>query len=523
MTTATTIKIKHVAMYLRISQEKRGENVESLANHRSILTEFAKKEGYTYETYEEVLSGGASELEERPQLQKLLNNIEKYDAILVVELSRLSRNGYISELVLKNCQEYDKPIVTPVHTYDLANNNNDVLTFRFGSLIASQEHALIGKRSKNNKIAMAKQGLHISGNVPFGYIRNNKTKKLEINEAEAATIRYIFKLHSEGLGAFKIRDILNTEGYKSATGKAFNLPSVKRIIRNPAYKGWTIFNDRKKVKKNGKWTYEILDTIICKDAHPPIIDPKVWDEVNRDREERAEKARIKREKPAVVTGVTMLKDLIVCAVCDCKMTIRKDNKLNYYSIKRCEYYLPDGKMCCNRGIKLDVVEKVFLEYIKNYKGVLQEELKALEIDDISYLVEEQEEKLANIDKRIKEITFEKKNLLKLATKNLISEEEFLEERQTLEDELEKISSRRETLIHEMENPSIEDIQERNKNIIALIQYVEKEKKPESINSILKLFVKKVYYSRVIPHELLEKSTQNPERKNYPFHLEIEYF
>ncbi len=46
-------------------------------------------------------------------------------------------------------------------------------------------------------------------NVPYGYRRNPETKKLEIYEPEAEAVRLIFKLHSQGLGSFKIRDILN--------------------------------------------------------------------------------------------------------------------------------------------------------------------------------------------------------------------------------------------------------------------------------------------------------------------------
>ncbi|WGD80751.1 recombinase family protein [Bacillus subtilis] len=303
--------IKNVAMYLRISQEKKGENVETLANHESILKDFANRKGYVIaETFKEVLSGGASELQARPQLQRLLDNLEKFDAILVVELSRLSRNGLISETVLQYCKDYDKPIITPEKVYDLSNNDNDVLTFRFGALIASQEHSLIGKRSKNNKITMAKAGLDIAGGVPFGYRRNKETKKLEIYEPEAETIRYIFKLHSQGLGSFKIRDILNEEGIKPARGNHWNLPAIKRIIRNEKYKGWNFFNDRKRVKKNGKWTYEIVDTITVKDAHPPIIPPEEWDNANIERERRAKVAsRIKHKKT-----VSMVSDLLYCGI-----------------------------------------------------------------------------------------------------------------------------------------------------------------------------------------------------------------
>lgn len=280
--------IKHVGIYLRISIEKRDENTETLQNHRQILTEFAKENNLTYVEYGEVISGGKTDVEDRPKLKELLDNIEQYDAILCMELSRLSRNGLISQLVKQYCIDYDKPIITPYQIYDLANSDMDRLMFDVGSMISSHEFGVIGKRSLANKVQMTKMGLHVSGNVPYGYKRNNETKKLEIDEPAAEVIRYIFKLHQQGLGAFKIRDILNKEGYKSATGKHFNLPAIRRILKNPHYKGWTVFNVRKKYKEGGKYKYKIVDTIVVKDTHPPIIPPEVWDEVNKDRQRRME-------------------------------------------------------------------------------------------------------------------------------------------------------------------------------------------------------------------------------------------
>lgn len=325
MVTISERKIRYVAIYLRISQEKKGEDVETLENHREILIEFCKENGYEYEIFGEVMSGGKSDISQRVKLQELLNNIEKFDAIVCFELSRISRNGLISQTVKQYCMDYDKPIFTPIQVYDLANSENDRLMYDFGSIIASHEHGTIGKRSKANKKQMAKQGLHVSGNIPLGYVRNPKTKKLEIDEESAKTIRYIFQLHSKGYGSFKIRDILNEEGYKSATGKYFNLPAIKRIIRNPHYKGWTVFNDRKRIKKKGKVTYEIVDTIVIKDTHPAIIPPNEWDKANIDREQRAAHSNFIREKPATKTGVTMLKDLIYCGLCNRKMVIRKES------------------------------------------------------------------------------------------------------------------------------------------------------------------------------------------------------
>ncbi|MDT8861151.1 recombinase family protein [Alkalihalobacillus sp. MEB130] len=513
----------HVAMYLRISQEKRSENFETLTNHRKILTELATRNGYTFETYEEVLSGGTSDLDQRPQLQKLLREIEKFDAILVVELSRLSRNGLISETVLQYCKDYDKVIITPEKIYDLANNDHDVLTFRFGALIASQEHALIGKRSKNNKMQMAKTGLYISGSPPFGYRRNPETKKLEIHEEEAKTVRYIYSLYSEGKGIFKIRDRLNAEGYKSATGNHFNIPSIKRIICNPVYKGWTVFTDRKKIKKHGKFVHETNGSIICENSHPAIIEESVWNDVNKAIEIRSKSSVNTREKPALNTGVTVLKDLLYCSECGRKMVIRNDKKSNMYMIKKCEYLTNSGEKCGNSGIKLEYVEKNVLQYIQSYKQDLKTVLKLMNLEIGNTAKDELKYRLNKIEIQRKKVEVQKKKLIDLAVSGIFSHIELLEKNQDLKSQLAHLDLQREKLQCELNEMSTDDRNSQLKEILLNIETMNEIQDSELLNETLKIVIKKIYYSRVMPSSILEKSTRNEERKNFPFQLKLEYY
>jgi DNA invertase Pin-like site-specific DNA recombinase len=516
--------IKQVALYLRISQEKRNENVATLENHRQQLIEYAKSNDMTYVEYGEVVSGGKTELEDRPQLRKLLKDIEQFDAILVVELSRLSRNGLISQTVKQYCIDYDKPILTPYgQDYDLANSDNDRLMFDVGSMISSHEHGIIGKRSKANKMQMAKAGLHISGNVPFGYTRNSKTKKLEIVEEDAKTIRYIFNLHAQGYGSFKIRDILNSEGYRAAKGGVFNLPSIKRIISNPHYKGWTIFNDRKRIKKNGKIIYETLDTIVMKDTHPPIIPPVEWDAANKERLARADYAEKMRERPSNKTGITMLKDLIFCGSCGWKMLIRKDSKISVgYTIKRCESLTENGEKCPTCGIKVEIVEAYVHQLLQEYKQELEAYLKMLEEHGDSELLENKQLKLNRLNKRLQEVTTDQKKLIDLALSGLFSNDEIAEKKQDLANLKNQLEIQRESLLSEPDKNEIQNTMEKVKEIIKLIDILP-TLIPDEANEALKTFVHKIMYKREIPMELLKKSTRNKDRKLYPFQIEMKYY
>lgn len=513
---------EHIAIYLRISQEKKNENEETLKNHREILIEYANSIKCTYDIFGEVISGGKSELEDRKELQIMLDNIEKYDAILCFELSRLSRNGLISQHVKQLCIDYDKPILTPYHHYDLANNENDRLMFDLGSLIASHEHGVIGKRSKMNKIVLSRAGLHVSGNVPFGYIRNNDTKRLEINEDEAQVVRYIFNLHSKGLGSFKIRDILNSEGYKTKKNNYFESPTIKRIIQNPVYKGTIVFNDRKRRKKNGKFIYEIVETIVTPKAHPWIISPEEWERANQDRKDRANKAATIREKPAVKTGITMVKDLIYCGVCGRKMTIRKDNKSTTgYTIKRCEYLLDNSKKCTNSGIKLEFVEFEVYEEIQFYKEKLKEAIKMLELNDTSSLKEDLKRKLSQVKKQAKDNQIKQDRLIELAIEGVFSSEEIREKKQELINTANQLENQVNSIQKDLEDPAIENISEKLQGIVNIIDQL-KTMNTEEVNESLKTFIRKIHYTREIPEELLRKSTRNEKRRLYPFDIEIEY-
>jgi site-specific DNA recombinase len=516
--------IKNIATYLRISQEKKSENVETLENHRQLLREFAKTNDLTYVEYGEVVSGGKTELEDRPQLRRLLDDIEKFDAILVVELSRLSRNGLISQTVKQYCIDYDKPILTPYgQEYDLANSDNARLMFDVGSMISSHEHGIIGKRSKTNKMQMAKQGLHVSGNVPFGYRRNNQTKTLEIVEPEAEIVRYVFRLHSQGYGSYKIRDILNAEGYKAAKGGIFNLPSIKRIIRNPHYKGWTTFNDRKRVKKNGKTFYETANTIVMKDTHSAIIPPEEWDSANRDRLERAEQSKGTRERPITKTDIPILKDLLYCGSCGYKLNVRKDTKESMgYMIKRCVKLQVNGEKCPTCGIKVSIVEEYVLDEIVKFKGYLESYLKMLEENGESQIKQDKEMKLNQISRRLRDVIKDQKGLIDLALSGIFTNDELAEKKQELINLKLQLETERDALLAQPDTTEIENTKDKVMDIIDIIDELP-HLPPEKANQKLKMFIQRILYKREIPEELLKRSTRNRDRQLYPFEIEMQYY
>ncbi len=103
---------------------------------------------------------------------------------------------------------------------------------------------------------------------------------------------------------------MNAEGIPAPRTAFWNLPSIKRIIKNEVYKGTVLFNNRKEIMENGKRKYKIVETIRAENAHPKIIELKEWFEANTERVARAEKFAHYREKPATKSGTSSLKDLV---------------------------------------------------------------------------------------------------------------------------------------------------------------------------------------------------------------------
>ncbi|WP_237563688.1 zinc ribbon domain-containing protein [Halalkalibacter okhensis] len=251
---------------------------------------------------------------------------------------------------------------------------------------------------------------------------------------------------------------------------------------------------------------------------------EIWDEVNKNREVRAEASAFFREKPALKTGVTMLKDLIYCNECGKKMTIRKDNKLKLFTIKKCEYVNDRGEKCSNAGVKLEHVERNVMLHLKKYRVKLKQTLESLNTQEDLITEEGHKDRLKRIEEEIKKVEEKKCHLIDLALTGIFTHAELKEKRQELMDNLAYLKEQHENLLTEVNNRKSEDMHEQLEGTLSKIKTIEESKNhPEELNQALKLIIKKVYYSRVLPKNIAVKSTRSEIRKNYPYELKIEFY
>jgi len=530
-------EIEKVAIPLRISDLKKDINgkrisfEETLKNHKEMTSEFCSKYHWKTKFYEEVLSGG-SEMEERIELQRMLNEIESFDAIVVTEISRLSRQGDISQRIKKAVIDYRKLIITlnPFQVYDIANKPMDGMIFDINSSMSEYERRIIGMRIKQNKLSMSKQGLNASGKTPLGYTRNPKTKKLEIDQEAAKAVRYAFKLCIEGMGAKTIAEELNTAGYKTKNGNLFSRISIKDMLNTQTYKGWIVYNNYEKTGKKRK----IIDSIVIENAHEAIIDPEIFDQVQTLKANRAARYGQGTNRERETIAPSIIKDLLYCSDCGRKQRISHE-KTKGHLIRKCTELKSDGSRCQNHGMNSTNVETIVLQYVLKHKDKLEEQVKLLQSNDFENFTNELETLKEDLENQLKKLNAKHKAIRKMEMNYEIEKEESglideEEENAIADDKREnkearlKVQIKLDEIKEKLANqPEAEQEIKKLKLTIDQIKELKKQPSAEKMNMILKRIIYKIHYSRMIPAEIAALGTKNPLRKDYPATIEIEYF
>lgn len=533
-------KIKKVAIFVRISDEKKvmGKRVtaeETLKNHKEILIGYCDRNKLKYELFTEIISGGTEDLNDRTALKDMLDNLHKFDAILVTELSRLSRESLISATIKRYVVKYKKLILTPEASYDLS-NPSDALMYDVGNAVAVHERTVIGKRIKNNKLSLAKQGLNASGSSPLGYFRNPKTKKLEIDTNTAHIVSTAFYLCYHGWGAAKIQNYFNETGYKTKNEKAFTKRAVQDLLKKETYKGFTIYHDIEKEMVEDLKTGEVFqkrkikDTITVPNTHPAIVSPEIFDAVQAIRTKRGEHSAGTGGRIKQSNNPSMLKDLLYCNCEKCKRKMRIIYDKDVHMIKACTDVLSDGSKCSNSGFKLDKVQAIVLEKIFSYEKEIQAEIKQLETSNFEQIAQEKATLKINLEKQLKQLDKEAEQfanvkiqlLMDGAANNDIMEKVIQEKIDANFASRKNVQKQLDNIIKEMEKPTVEKEIHKREMVLTTIEKLAKENDPEKMNNLLKQFIFKIHYKRVLPEDIKQLGYRNPIRINYLPEIEIEY-
>ena len=233
--------MENYCIYLRKSRadaeaEARGEG-ETLARHRNMLTELARRQNLNVvRIFEEIVSGES--ISARPQMQELLAEVSRgtFAGVLVAEIERLARGDTIDQgIVARTFRQSATKIVTPAKTYD-PENEFDEEYFEFSLFMSRREYKTINRRMQAGRLASVKEGNYIGTYAPYGYRKISpepKVHTLDVVPEEAETVRLIYQLFLKGRGVKFIAGELNRLGISPRKSPFWEYTSVRKILSNP--------------------------------------------------------------------------------------------------------------------------------------------------------------------------------------------------------------------------------------------------------------------------------------------------
>src|SRR5882724_10443140 len=193
------------------------------------LPEPEKHEGWTClsEMYDDGGISGATM--ERPGLKRLLADIEadRIDAVVVYKVDRLTRSlGDFAKMV----EVFDRQAVSFVSVTQQFNTTTSMgrLTLNMLLSFAQFEREVTGERIRDKIAASKQRGMWMGGLPPLGY--DVQDRRLVVNQAEAETVRTVFRLYLELGTVRKLKQEADRRAYCAKTRPTENVSEIEGLI-----------------------------------------------------------------------------------------------------------------------------------------------------------------------------------------------------------------------------------------------------------------------------------------------------
>lgn len=349
--------MRRAALYIRVSTLEQAQEGYSVGEQRERLIAYCKAQDWLIADI--YVDGGytGSNLN-RPGIQKLMSETEKFDVVLVYKLDRLSRSQRDTLYLIEEIFRPNKvDFVSMQESFDTSSPFGKAMIGLL-AVFAQLEREQIKERTWMGRVARAKTGLHHGGgNIPIGY--DYEDGKLIVNPYEAEQVRKIYEWYLSGASLKAITDKLQDAGYTNKYSSYNSWSSVRNILENETYIGRLHFGD-----------------VVVDHAHEAIITEEQFNAAQILRGKRREQFGSHAfQSKHVLTG------LLFCGHCGGRYYLRNTGKYSYYACysrtKQMKNMIKDPN-CQNkiwRAQDLEpIIEKKILALLRNPK--IAEELAA---------------------------------------------------------------------------------------------------------------------------------------------------
>ena len=281
----------------------------------------------------------------------------KIQLIVTKSVSRFARNTVDSLTTIRKLKEHGVEVYFEKESIWTFQARGEILLTILSSL--SQEEA----RSISENVTWGLRKKFADGRFSVGYSRflgydKGEDGNLAVNEEQAKIVRLIFQLFLEGMTAGRIAKELTARHILTVTGKQkWNAKTIKGILSNEKYMGCARiqktftpdFLTKKAVKNCGQ-----VPSYFVEQSHPAIIDPAVFEMVQREMERRTREGRS-------YSGVSIFSGKIRCSECGGYFGAKVWHSTDKYRriIYRCNNKY-DGQKCHTPHVTEEEIKEAFV-------------------------------------------------------------------------------------------------------------------------------------------------------------------
>ncbi len=434
-------ELEKVAAYCRVSTDSK----DQLNSYRTQIgyytTTIAQHPGWELaDIYADEGISGTS-LEKRDEFKRMLQDCRtgKIQRILVKSVSRFARNTLELIETTRELKELGVVVVFEEQGIDTSQMLGE-MQLTLLAMAAQEESTSISKNMRWSIQKRMEDGTFITCYPAYGFDLKNGT--LYPKEEEAAVVRIIVSLASQGMGHQRIADYLNEQEIPPRNGRKKWLGStVGYILSNEKLIGDSLVQKEftppvlpfRKIRNHGQ-----LPKYYVADSHEGIIDHALYDNIQKLAEQR--RASYQNHVDHLFTH------RILCPDCGRHFRHTESNKLGYWVCSN----RVNGLSGC-RAIRIS--EKALVQTTLSMMGKLYENLEKLLFPTLSLLEEiaaRQEkgnQKLCEINIALADLNEKAHTLQRLHNKGFIEDEDFREQNNALAAQRKKLSNQRAKTVH----------------------------------------------------------------------------
>lgn len=406
-------KVKRTALYIRVSTTEQAQEGYSIGEQKERLEQYVKAMGWII-SGEYIDPGFSGSNTDRPALNKLIDEINQHDIVLVYKLDRLSRSQkdtmlLIEDVFLKN----DVDFVSMSESFDTSTPFGRAAIGLLATF-AQLERENIKERMTMGMRGRAKKGYWKGTNRPpigYDYIDGN----LIINDYEAIQIRELYSIAANGIPGmnYNVRNMARylSEKYTNKYGNWSDHSGISYTIHNKVYIGFVKYNDD-----------------FYPGQHQPIVDNKLFEKANARLD-----SYLSQFGEHVTYNKYMLSGITYCGICG-KPYYRRNSQTKLNGIKKeYGYYSCEGR---KSNVQNKCPSKIFQQ--KELEQSVVNQIQKLKYHDFkSETIQDNTSILLN---QVKALDIKQERLIDLYSIGSISKDQINDRIKALNSEREKIKT-----------------------------------------------------------------------------------